>query len=488
MSALPAVATDAPPAQPPLCIDCDGTLLHTDLLHEALLLLVKQSPRSLLSLPAWLAQGKAFLKARLAERVRFDWASLPYRESVLELLRTARAEGRRTVLATASPKPWAEAIATHLGLFDDVVATEGSVNLSGAHKADRLAALLGEHGFDYAGNDRADLPVWRRAHRAIVVSPSARLVRRAQAASGGVPLTVVAPRPGLLDITRALRLHQWLKNLLVLVPLAAGYHTATPQRLADGVVAFFAFGLCASAVYLLNDLLDLDADRLHVRKRRRPFAAGVVPVWQGAAAIPLLLALAASLCLALPPSFALALGAYFAMTLAYSVRLKRQVIVDVLMLAGLYTLRIIAGAAATGVQPSFWLLAFSMFIFLSIATVKRYSELLVTLQQSRRAAAGRGYTIADLPVLMSLGVSAGMAAVTVFALYIHAPQTQALYPNEVWLWALPPLLLYWVCRLWMKAHRGEVDDDPLVFAVRDRQSLVVAALIALGLLFASGRW
>jgi 4-hydroxybenzoate polyprenyltransferase len=277
---------------------------------------------------------------------------------------------------------------------------------------------------------------------------------------------------------RALRLHQWLKNLLVFVPLVAAHQLGSVEGLGKGLLAFLAFGLCASAVYVLNDLLDLDADRRHPRKHRRPFAAALIPASHGAAMIPVLLLTAAALATHMPSAFGGVLATYFALTLAYSLLLKRQVVVDVLLLAGLYTLRVIAGGAATAIVPSFWLLAFSMFMFLSLAMAKRYVELQMSLKLDLGGAAGRGYAVEDLPVLMSVGTSSGTVAVLVFALYINNPQTSAIYHNAFWLWLVPPLLLYWTSRLWMKAHRGEVDDDPVVFALRDWQSLTVLVLSA----------
>ena len=257
------------------------------------------------------------------------------------------------------------------------------------------------------------------------------------------------------------------------------------DSVVKAVIAFFAFSLCASAVYLVNDLLDLDADRQHIRKCKRPLAAGTIPVHHAVLMAPLLLIASIALSLLLPPAFLVVISGYFVMTLAYSLRLKRQVIVDVLLLAALYTTRIVAGAVATSVTPSFWLLAFSMFLFLSLAIVKRYSEMRVTLSQSKQTAAGRGYSVDDLPVLLSLGVSAGMAAVLVLALYINDIDTRRLYPDTVWLWLVPPLILYWVSRVWMKTHRGEIDDDPVVFAMHDWQSLLTVALAAACFLMAS---
>lgn len=457
----------------PLCVDCDGTLLRTDLLHEAVFLLAKQSPLSLLQLPQWLLRGKAHMKQQIALRVQFDFDSLPVCDEMVEQIRCARAEGRRVVLVTASPRVWADGVAKRIGLFDDVLASNEHTNLAGRHKGALLAERFGDRQFDYAGNAAADLAVWDRAAGAVVVSSSARLIRAA-GERASVHAIITPARATPLTFLKALRLHQWLKNLLVWVPLAAAHQLGSAHGIVQGLLAFLAFSLCASAVYVLNDLLDLESDRAHQRKCKRPFASGAIPIWQGAVLIPLLLLASLAFALQLPLAFLAVLAGYFAMTLAYSVRLKRQVIVDVMMLAALYTVRVIAGAAATEVLPSFWLLAASMFLFLSLAMIKRYSELLITLQQNKRTAAGRGYSVQDLPVLMSIGVSAGMVGVLVLALYVNAPESTALYRHKLWLWLLPPVMLYWVSRIWMKAHRGEVDDDPVVFAARDWQSQVIA--------------
>jgi 4-hydroxybenzoate polyprenyltransferase len=470
----------------PLCVDCDGTLIRTDLLHEGLLLLVKQAPLALLLLPFWLLRGKAHFKQQVAERVVFRWESLPYRQRVLELMQAARAEERPVLLATASPKTWAEGIAAHVGSVTEVIATEDGHNLRGPVKAARLTARYGARGFDYAGNDGHDVAVWSDARLAIVVSSSPSLVARARAVAD-VQEVVPDERAGLLAYVKMIRVHQWLKNLLVFLPMVAAHRVGSTDSLLQATLAFAAFCLCASAVYVINDLLDLDADRRHVRKRNRPLAAGRIPVAHAIVAAPLLLAGSLALALFLPPSLLLVLGCYFAMTMAYSLRLKRQVIVDVLLLAALYTMRLLAGAMATSVVPSFWLLAFSMFLFLSLALVKRYSELKVTLAQSEHAAAGRGYRVADLPVLMALGVSAGMASVLVLALYINDPETRRLYPGTGWLWLVPTLMLYWVSRVWMKTHRDEIDDDPVVWAVRDWQSLLTVVLLGACFVAASTR-
>ena len=282
----------------------------------------------------------------------------------------------------------------------------------------------------------------------------------------------------MTTLLKMLRVHQWLKNLLIFVPMLAAHQLRSVQSLALAALSFIAFSLCASGVYVLNDVLDRESDRQHVRKRHRPIAAGQVPVTRALWIAALLLVVAAILALRVSPLFALTLALYFVMTSAYSLRLKRQIMVDVMLLAALYTIRVLAGAVATRVVPSFWLLAFSMFLFLSLAVVKRYSEMLVILGEERRYAAGRGYRVEDMPVLLSIGVATGTAAIVVLALYINDPATSRLYPATVWLWLVPPLMLYWISRVWMKAHRGELHDDPVIFAMRDWQSLVIVALAA----------
>jgi 4-hydroxybenzoate polyprenyltransferase len=283
-------------------------------------------------------------------------------------------------------------------------------------------------------------------------------------------------RAGPFTLLRMIRVHQWLKNLLILVPLLAAHRLTSLHSVGIATLGFMAFSFCASSAYVLNDVLDVESDRQHARKRNRPIAAGQVPVNQALIMGLVLLLAAAWLALSVSVPFALILGIYFVMTSAYSLRLKRQVIVDVMLLAALYTIRVVAGAVAETVIPSFWLLAFSMFLFLSLAVVKRYSEMLVTLAEEKRYASGRGYSVADLSVLLSLGVSAGVAAIVVLALYVNDPITSKLYPSTIWLWPVPPLMLYWVSRVWMKAHRGEMHDDPVVFAMRDWQSLVTVVL------------
>lgn len=457
----------------PLCVDLDGTLTPVDTLHELLLALAKQSPAALLAAPGWIVRGKTAFKQELAARVTIDAATLPYHEGLLDWLRSERANGRRLVLATASNRATADAVAAHLALFDEVIATDDGENLSGEGKRRALVERYGERGFDYAGNGTVDAAVWRSARQAIVVGPPALAVHAGRLAEPG-PVFARPPSSPMVWL-RAMRLYQWVKNLLVFVPAMLAHRIATPEVLLNAALAFVAFGLCASSVYLVNDLLDLPADRRHKRKRFRPFASGALSAKQGVIAAALLLASAIEVAALVNARFCAVLAAYYAFTWAYSLSLKRKALVDVMTLAGLYTIRIIAGAAATSIAPSFWLLAFSIFLFLSLGIVKRYTE----LEDARQAGklAGRGYSAADLPLLQSLGTAAGYSAIVVMALYVNSPDSQALYRHSKGLWLICPLLLFWVSRVWLLATRGQMTDDPIVFALRDRISLVVIAAI-----------
>lgn len=463
----------------PLVVDLDGSLCRSDLLHESATAFVAAHPLQLLRLPQWLAHGgRARLKAELAARTDIDVSVLPYHPPLLAWLREQKAAGRPLLLATASDRRLAERVAAHLGLFDAVLASDGRTNLKGAAKRDALVERFGERGFDYVGNDRADLAIWSSARQAVLVAPSARL--RAAAERVARVGRVFDDTPAAAAAwARAMRLHQWLKNLLLFVPLLAAHRVGDAASLGAALLAFVAFGLCASSVYLLNDLLDVGADRHHGRKCRRPFASGALTLAQGWRMMPLPVLAAAGLTLAwLPASFGAALATYFALTVAYSFVLKGLLMVDVLALALLYTMRIIAGALAIGVPLSFWLLCFSMFFFLSLALLKRYAELHEARRQERAAPLrGRGYAVSDLDMVASLGAASGYLSVLVLALYIQDPASRALYATPYWIWAACPILLYWVSRCWMLAQRGQMHDDPMLFAVRDRGSLACGALL-----------
>jgi 4-hydroxybenzoate polyprenyltransferase/phosphoserine phosphatase len=471
----------------PLCVDLDGTLVETDTLWESLLLLARERVWDLFLLPVWLVRGKAYFKRQVADRVSPAPGLLPYREDLVSFLREERAAGRPLVLATASDVRVARSVADFLGLFDDVIATEATRNLSGRHK---LEAIRTRHGaeFDYVGDSRDDLPIWQACRTAYVADPSWRLLRRltARAAPARVFRKSQTSAEGLL---RALRPHQWVKNALVFVPLVLAHQIADPVKVASAVFAFGCFSLCASAGYVLNDILDLAADRQHPIKRKRPFASGAVPLPIGIAlSIALAMAgTAGSLLVGFPLSFMVLLACYLALTVLYSVYVKRKLLLDVLLLAGLYTLRVLAGGRAVQVPVSTWLLVFSMFMFLSLAFAKRYTELRQVLSKGGREAMGRNYRVDELDLILSCGATSGFLAVLVLALYISSDEVRRFYANPGALWFICPLLLYWVLRVWFLAKRGELEGDPVAFAIRDRNSLLTCAVTALLFSIAS-RW
>ena len=467
----------------PLCVDLDGTLIHSDLLLETFLLLLKRNPLYLFLIPFWLMQGKAVLKAEIAKRVALNPAALPYNAEFLTWLKSQRNAGRSLWLCTASNQNLANQVAEYLQIFQGVLASTDKTNLSGKAKAKLLVEKFGERGFDYCGNHRVDLAIWRVSQSAIVVNGSQRLIRDTEQLTG---IAAVFPKTSGLyrPIIKALRLHQWAKNVLIFVPLAAAHKLGDSAALHHAVQAFIAFSLCASSVYLLNDMLDLEVDRLHPRKCKRPFASGNLPLLWGFALIPLLLIFTFLFASGLPMLFWIVLGSYYALTIAYSFGLKSMVLIDMITLAGLYTVRIIAGAMAIEVALSFWLLLFSVFLFLSLALVKRYAELDAMQRQGKLKAAGRGYHVDDLPILHSMGTASGYLCVLVLALYINSPAVESLYKRPQIIWFLCVLLLYWISRVWLIAHRGKMHDDPVVFAMKDKTSLVVGVLAAATVLLA----
>lgn len=477
--------TDAkrmPDAHPPLCVDLDGTLIRTDLLVESALALLSRSPLMLFTMLLWLMRGKAFLKREIAKRVNLNIATLPYNEEVVAWVRGQQAT-RRTVLCSAADLSLATQVADHIGGFGAVIASEGSKNLSGTNKAAALIELYGEKGFDYIGNATVDLKVWKVANAAIVVERGSKL-SAAAARVTHVERTFHQTGSTVKQWLKAFRVHQWIKNVLVFLPLLAAHRVFDLHAVLSSVQAFICFGLCASSVYLTNDLLDLGADRQHRRKKHRPFAAGTLPLYQGPLAAFLLLIVGFGLACLLAPTFALVLLGYYVLTTGYSFKFKRVVMLDVVVLAVLYTTRILAGAAAIQSKLSFWLLAFSMFIFLSLAMIKRYTELLTAQKSDSIKAAGRGYEVDDLPLIQSLGSASGYLSVLVLALYVDSTASLSLYRHPHYLWLLCPLLLYWISRTWVIAHRGVMHDDPVVFAVMDKVSRVVM-LIAGAIVVAS---
>ena len=472
------LATSAKPSvqSPPLVVDLDGTLVKTNLLLECLLVLLKRKPQYIFVLPAWLLNGKAYFKQQVTRRVSLDVSVLPYRQEFLDYLKGQRAEGRPLVLSTAGDLQIARQVADHLKLFDLVFASDGTTNLSGESKRDRLVSEFGEKGFDYAGNDRHDLAVWSSARKAIVVNPT-RLARSRVAGVAQVDRVFEDRGKRQVDYVKPLRLQHWLKNLLIFVPLLAAHRFEEIALSEKVLLAFLAFGCVASAGYLINDLFDLQADRHHPGKRFRSFASGDLPLSYGLAMIPLLVGLGCLIGALVSPLFLCVLLIYLALSLTFSLHVKKVAVLDVIVLAGLYTMRIMAGCAAIAIWPSHWLLAFSIFLFFSLALVKRYGELVIMRTIDGDGAKARGYELSDGELLAAMGTASGYLAVLVLALYISSNTAQVLYGRYEVIWFLCPLLLYWISHLWLTAHRGRMPDDPVVFAISDRVSRILMLLM-----------
>jgi len=459
----------------PLTVDVDGTLICSDLLVESAFGYLSKRPAALLDMLKALKQGKAQLKAAIASETSVNVASLPYDQRVIALIEQARAEGRPVYLASASNERYVRAVADHLGLFDGIFASDDTVNLSSHRKAERLVQAFGMGGFDYVGNDEPDLEVWKCARKRIAVRTSTAVKRRLMAMDRDAHVIEESGSP-VKAWAKMLRVHQWTKNALVFVPLLTAQAFGF-AHIVQAVVAFVAFSLTASAIYIINDLVDIESDRQHPTKCRRPLAAGTVSILKALAVSPLLVVLAAVASLTVSVKLFGVLFVYLVMTTAYSFSLKRKLLADVVVLALLYSVRVVGGAAAIGVALSQWLLGFSLFIFASLALVKRYTELAARLDADLPDPTNRNYRKADLEVIAALSAAAGFNAVTVFALYISSEAVHTLYHEPTWLWLVCPLLMYWISRVIVLAHRREMHDDPIVFALTDRVSLTTAALI-----------
>jgi 4-hydroxybenzoate polyprenyltransferase len=459
----------------PLCVDLDGTLVNTDTLVESAVLLAKQNVLYIFAMIFWLFSGKAHFKEQIASRIKLDVSTLPYNQVLLEWLRGQRTMGRELVLVTAANHRIAEAVAQHLQLFSRVIASTGERNMSAATKRDELTQVFGEKCFDYVGNSRDDLVVWTKCRKAVLVNAGATLSMQA-AQRTDIEASFPGTHRPLRALLSAMRPHQWSKNLLVFVSILIAQNYTNISLLLSTIVAFISFCLCSSSVYLINDLLDLEADRRHGEKCYRPFASGRVPLVYGVLAAPVLLVVSVVLAWTAGLGFFGVLVVYFGVTLGYSFYLKRLALLDVLILAMLYTLRIIAGAAVAAATPSVWLISFSMFIFTSLAMAKRYAELKSMELEPGAAVRGRGYRVSDIAIIAQLGAASGYISVLVLALYIDSHEVAATYHRQSLMWLLCPLLMYWIGRIWLVASRGELDQDPIIYATRDRISYIVFGL------------
>jgi 4-hydroxybenzoate polyprenyltransferase/phosphoserine phosphatase len=482
--------TPSPTAEPaqlqptprPLCVDLDGTLVKSDTLIDSLLVLARTRPHLVPALFTRVLRGKAAFKAFVTDNVTLDVEHLPYNRKLLHYLREQHRQGRPIYLATGADMRIARRVAAHLGIFADVLGSDGATNLTGSEKLAALRSRFGAAEFDYIGNDTPDLPLLALSVEPMVANPSRRLRSRLRSRRI-TPARTFQERNRLLgSALKAVRPYQWIKNLLIFLPLLLAHILAAP-RLIAALVAFACFSLAASSAYIVNDLLDIDADRRHRQKRHRPFASGDLDAFTGLVIVAAFLALAFTGARFLPITFFAWLVFYLATTFVYSAILKRYALVDVLVLSGLYTLRLLAGAAATYTHISPWLAGFSVFLFLSLAMVKRFAELENLSTRGAVPRNGRGYLVADLNLLRSFGAASAFAAVVVFTNYISSREVVMLYHHAERLWIIMPLMILWLCRIWLLASRGLLNEDPIVFALTDKQSLLIgAAIIAVVLL------
>jgi 4-hydroxybenzoate polyprenyltransferase len=466
----------------PLCVDLDGSLSKSDTLVDSVLALVRYHPKYILQLPSWLSQGKAGFKRQIAQHVTLDVEHLPYNQPLVQALRERSAAGVPVYLATGADASTADRVADHFGFFTGVFASDGTTNLTGARKLALLHSRFGEKGFDYIGNSATDMPLLTAAHSAGLANPHAGLAAKLRRAGHTASAVYTDAAPLGRTLRKTIRVQQWAKNALLFVPLVLAHATAGRSRLIATLIAFLAFSLAASSTYIVNDLLDIEADRRHARKRLRPFAAGNLAASTGIGIIVAFLAITGALLVFEPRAFLFWIAVYFVTTLAYSLYLKRQPLVDVLILAGLYTVRIIAGGAAAQVPISPWLGGFSLFFFFSLAIVKRYSELHNLQARGAVPTNGRGYLLGDIEQLRSFGTASGIASVVVFTMYINSQAVTELYRHAGRLWLLAPILIFWICRVWLLAARGQMDEDPVIYAITDRVSLLLGILTVLVLL------
>lgn len=462
----------------PLYVDLDQTLIAADVSLENWLSFAKQGIGPVLLLCWWLLRGRAFAKAMVARRVRINPATLPYREEVVEIVRSARADGRRVILASGSHHRHVVHVARHLGLFDRAVGTKGRQNLKGRAKLAWIARDAGGP-FDYIGDSRADRPIWSSACEGLTLGHDPRQAHVASVHRRRVPRWRA--------LLKAMRPHQWAKNALVCVPLATSGLWSEPLAILQSGLAVLLFSVTASGVYLINDILDIEADRAHRVKCRRPIASGALPIpiaiSMGGALFTLPIVIAG---LTLGGAFTAVLGTYLVLTTAYSLRLKQVMSLDVIVLACLYTIRIFAGSVAVSAPVSSWLLTFAIFFFLSLAYLKRYTELASNNQAPDRLVKGRGYVGGDIEVVMMSGIASGIVSILVLALFIKSASPTFRSGTPDLLWGLCLVLLYWLNRIWMMARRGQVSGDPIAFAITDRRSIVLG-VISLLLVLAAQR-
>lgn len=462
----------------PLCVDLDGTLIKTDTLFESILLLIKTNPIYILLMPFWLLKGRAYLKQKIVTTKGIPALNiklLPYNQQVIEWIRKEKTKGRKIVLVTAADQSIANAVAKHLDLFDEILASNGKLNLKGRTKQKILAEHYGSKKYDYIGDCHADLAIWEDANAAILVHPSRSLRNKAQQVAQVAHEFEDQYPNKLRPLLKTIRVHQYVKNLLIFLPLLLSTTALDIQQWLKYIIGFLSFCSTASIVYVINDLLDLEADRLHPRKRHRGFACGNISITQGICILVVLLALTISLCFYMSSNFIITLVSYFLITCCYSFYLKKLVLIDTFTLSILYTIRLIAGITLINHGYSDWLIAFSIFFFLCLAYVKRFTELFKANDEGREIH-GRGYRLEQISLIKVLGIVSGYIATLIFSLYIQSEKALSIYQHIEILYVINLLLLYWISYIWLMAYEGKMHDDPIVYAIKDKTSWIVGII------------
>ena len=469
----------------PLFVDLDGTLVSTNTLLESCLLYVKKCPLKSWKLILWLFKSRAYLKERVARKVIPDIEVLPFDANVVEYISKEKERGKDIYLITAANQRIADSISKFIKVFTTSIGSNSNLNLKGIEKLSVIQELSGTEQFDYIGDSEADITIWKAAHTAIISNNSNRIVNKLNKDRDKIIVLPDNEKKVFKQWIKALRLHQWSKNMLLFLALFMSHRILELNLFIQIVVAFFSFSLSASAVYILNDLFDLEADRKHPSKKNRPFASGQLSVVNGIFAIPVLLIISFLLAVSLlPNTFTIVLILYLITTTSYSLYLKEKLFIDVIILGALYTLRVLAGGVAVGIDVSSWLLAFSWFFFLSLAFMKRYTDLILIKNKNQEELFGRGYSIIDLEIVQKVGIASGFASLLILALYINSEQVIVLYKQPALFWLVIPILLYWLMRMWLVAHKGQMTDDPIVFAIKDKSSCIMFFLIVIILIIA----
>lgn len=457
----------------PLAVDLDGTLISTDLIEESLLRYILERPwRVFMVIWYWLVKGRAFLKQEVAKKIKIDVTLLPYRTEVLEYLNEEKKSGRKLLLVSGSEQVLVSAVAAHCRIFDEAKGSDGVTNCIGSAKADWLQSQFGDAGYDYVGNSRVDLRVWKRARSAIVVSSNPTLGSELPNVIKRIEVT----RHSTFTLIRAMRVYQWVKALLVFIPLIAAHQIFNVEALVSAILAFFSFCTISSFTYILNDLVDVESDRANHNKKSRPFAAGEIRPFYGIALALVLLIISVLIAANISLVFLFLVLSYALGTLCYSLFAKSWVIADIVLLAGFYTIRILAGGVACNITVSKWLLLFSVFFFLGLACIKRFCEL---ASISSTAISRRDYRKEDQPLIRVMGVCSGFIAVLVVALWANSVEAETIYPSPQFLWLLCPIFLFWIGRVWIFAERGILHHDPVMFALRDRVTYLVGGCAAI---------